>query len=110
MTGISDAVTEDRNGSVILLEVTTGAHSDVFPSGYNAWRTTIACRVTAQAVNGKANKAVTALIAKVLGVPVSSVSISSGTTSAQKRIRIAGLTKAQVIECLLATGYNDETQ
>lgn len=109
MTGISDAVTEDRDGSVILLEVTTGAHSDIFPSGYNAWRTSVSCRVSVPAINGKANKSVITLIAKVLEIPVSSVSISSGMTSTQKRIRISGLTKTQVIERLLATGYEDDT-
>ena len=110
MTGLCDAVTEDHDGTVIQLEVTTGAHSDIFPSGYNAWRNTIACRVTAQAINGKANKAVITLIANVLDLPVSSVSIISGMTATQKRIRIDGLTKPQVHERLLANGSKKDSQ
>jgi uncharacterized protein len=110
MTGLCDAVTEDHDGTIINLEVTTGAHSDIFPSGYNAWRNTITCRVTAQAINGKANKAVITLIANALHLPVLSVSVISGMTSTQKRIRIAGLTKKQVDEHLLDTGNKKDSQ
>jgi uncharacterized protein (TIGR00251 family) len=97
MPDISEAVSEERQGVVIALEVTAGAKAAVFPSGYNEWRHTIGCRVTAPALEGRANKAVLSLIATKLGVPSSSVSIASGATSSQKRVLIAGIGKQDLL-------------
>jgi hypothetical protein len=97
---ISGAVAEERHGVVIAIEVTAGAKDAVFPSGYNEWRKSIGCRVTAPALEGRANKAVLNLVAGRLGVPVSSVSIVSGATSSQKRVLVAGMGRQQVIDQL----------
>ena len=48
-------------------------------------------RVTSPPVDGKANKAVTELLSKQLGVPKKDVRIVSGEKSRNKRIRIHGL-------------------
>jgi len=98
----SGAVSEERQGVVIALEVTAGAKVAVFPSGYNEWRRTIGCRVPAPALEGRANRAVLFLVAEKLGVPASSVSILSGAASSQKRVLITGLTRQQVLERLAA--------
>jgi len=98
MSGMSDALLEDRNGVLIAIEVTTGAKHALFPAGYNEWREAIGCRVVAQAVGGKANKAVIGLISATAGVPVSSVSIVTGITSSQKKVRISGISKDRLLD------------
>ena len=97
MPDIADALVEERNGTIISLDVTAGARAELFPAGYNAWRKAIGCRVTAQALEGKANKAIVALIAESLELPASSISIQSGTTSSQKRVLIAGIAKSDLL-------------
>ena len=97
MSTMADALFDDGYGTVIVIEVSPGAKSALFPAGYNEWRKAIGCRVTAPAVDGKANKAVIALISATLGVPASAVSIVSGLTSSQKRVRIASVTRAQLV-------------
>jgi len=100
MPDVSGAVSEDRQGIVLALEVTAGAKEAVFPAGYNEWRRSIGCRVTAPALEGRANKAVLKLVAGNLGVPVSSVSILSGAVSSQKRVLVAGMDRQQVLDRL----------
>jgi hypothetical protein len=97
---ISGAVSEERQGVVISLEVTAGAKEAAFPHGYNEWRKSIGCRVTAPALEGRANKAVLKLVADRLGVPGSSVSILSGAVSSQKRVLVAAVSRQQVLERL----------
>ena len=47
-------------------------------------------RVTAQPEKGKANKAVTALLAKALRLPKSSFAVIAGETARDKTIRVDG--------------------
>lgn len=54
--------------------------------------------VTAPPVEGAANDAVIALLAKALGVPRSRVTIVRGTTARHKRIAVAGLSAEDVRE------------
>ena len=88
---------EERNGTIVSIDVTAGARAELFPAGYNEWRKAIICRVTAHAIEGKANKAIIALIAETLGMPASSISIQSGATSSQKRVLIAGIAKNDLL-------------
>jgi uncharacterized protein len=97
MPDISGAVTEERQGVVIAIEVTAGAKEAVFPADYHEWRRTIGCRVSAPAREGRANRAVIKLVAGTLGIPASSVSILSGATSSQKRVLVTGLDLRQVL-------------
>jgi uncharacterized protein len=53
-------------------------------------------KVGAPPEGGRANDAVLALFAEVLGVPVASVSIAGGETSRSKRVRVSGVTPADV--------------
>jgi len=102
MSTIEDALFEDRDGVLLNIEVTAGAKSNLFPAGYNEWRKAIGCRVTAPAVEGRANKAVIGLISTAIAVPAASISIVSGHTSSQKRIRIAGVTKSLLARLLIS--------
>jgi len=51
-------------------------------------------RVTAPPVDGKANAAVCALIARAAGVPKSRVSVVRGTASRDKVVRVEGVDAA----------------
>lgn len=62
----------------------------------------IIVRVTAAPESGKANEAVVALLAKRLRVPKSGVRIVRGHRSQDKRIRIDGLSSAEIIGRLQA--------
>jgi uncharacterized protein (TIGR00251 family) len=100
MPDFSDALHEDRHGTVISVEVSAGAKVPLFPAGYNAWRKTLGCRVAAPALEGRANKAVSALISETLGIPGSSVSIQSGATSSQKKVLVQGMSMQEIIDRL----------
>jgi uncharacterized protein len=101
MSGYEAALFEDRDGIRIAIEVTAGAKTEAFPAGFNEWRKTIGCRVSAPALEGRANKAVIALVSSALDVPSSSVSIHSGATSSQKKVLIRGMSKREILERLL---------
>jgi hypothetical protein len=103
MPDIADALSEERDGTIIFIDVTAGAKADLFPAGYNEWRKAIGCRVRAPALEGKANKAIITLIAETLKLPVSSVSIQSGATSSQKRVLVAGVARNDLL--LLLTSH-----
>ncbi|MCX6682129.1 MAG: DUF167 domain-containing protein [Methanoregula sp.] len=100
LPSLADAISETDNCAIITIEVTTNSKRDVFPAGFNEWRTTIGCHVTAPAVEGRANKALISLIAKTFHLPKSAVWIQSGAASPVKRITIAGTTKEDLLLCV----------
>ena len=57
-------------------------------------------RVCAVAERGRANAAVTALVAKTLGLPKTAVRVAAGQTSPQKMLEIDGMTKTEVVHRL----------
>ena len=94
---LGDAISETNNGAIIRIEVTTGARHDAFPAGYNAWRKTIGCHVTARAVENRANRAVVAIISQTLDLPNRAVHIEGGTTSQIKKVLIKGMGKPDLL-------------
>lgn len=56
--------------------------------------------LTAPPVEGAANKALVELLAKLLGVPRSTVSIVSGETSRQKTVKVLAISAEDVLEKL----------
>jgi uncharacterized protein (TIGR00251 family) len=61
------------------------------------WRDgVLAVRVTAPPVDGRANRAVTALLADALGVRPSAVSVAAGERGRDKLVRVAGLAERAV--------------
>jgi uncharacterized protein (TIGR00251 family) len=60
----------------------------------------LAVRVTAPAIEGRANESLRRLIAKRLGVPKSSVTILRGDRSRNKVVEIAGLDDAELLDAL----------
>ncbi|MFA4876785.1 MAG: DUF167 domain-containing protein [Methanoregula sp.] len=100
MPDIAASLLENRQGIIISIEVTAGAKADIFPDGYNPWRKAIGCRVSAEAVDGKANRAIIRLVSETLDVPASAVSLQSGATSSQKKIMVTGIPKKTLIDRL----------
>jgi len=100
MPDMSDALFKVRYGTIIALEIMAGANNDSFPAGYNEWRKTIGCRVTAPATGGKANHAVLSLLSERLDVPSTVLSIQSGATSSKKRVLVAGISKPDLLHRL----------
>ncbi len=76
--GGRDAVVGERDGAVLI-------------------------RISAPPVDGKANAALVAFVAKTIGVPKGSVAIIRGETSRNKVIRVAGRAADDVRAALLAT-------
>ncbi|WML67978.1 MAG: hypothetical protein METHP_01547 [Methanoregula sp. SKADARSKE-2] len=101
MSSLCDALSEDRYGTILAIEVSAGAKSDAFPCGYNEWRKTIGCRVSTPPVEGRANKAVITQIASVIQIPASRVTILSGSTSSQKKVHIKGTKKEDLLAILV---------
>lgn len=58
-------------------------------------------RVTAPPLDGRANAAVCALLAKAIGVPKSAVSVVRGEASRDKRVRIAGVVDERAVRAAL---------
>jgi uncharacterized protein (TIGR00251 family) len=59
-------------------------------------------RVAAPPVDGRANEALAALLAKALGIPKRDVRVVAGQASRQKVVAIDGLTNAEVLRRLEA--------
>jgi uncharacterized protein (TIGR00251 family) len=97
---LADALTPHADGVVIALEVSPNARQERFPHGYNPWRNTIGCAVSAPPLDGRANRAVVALVADAFGVHKSRVELVAGATSSQKRVLIRGVTPAEAAAVL----------
>lgn len=80
------------SGLSLFLRVTPNAGRDAIEGSEIRDDGTCVLRVRVRAVpdKGKANAAVVALLAKVLGLPKSSVTVVSGETSRLKTIAVAG--------------------
>jgi len=76
--GARDAVVGERDGAVLI-------------------------RISAPPVDGKANAALIAFVAKTIGVPKIAITIIRGETSRNKVIRVEGHAPADVRAVLLAT-------
>ncbi len=82
------------DGVVLRLRVQPRASRDEVVG----WREpgVLALRVTAPPVEGEANRAVAAVLARALGVKPSAVSIVHGERGRDKLVRVAGLSAADV--------------
>ena len=66
----------------------------------------IVIRVTAPPVDGKANAALCAFVARAAGVPPSRVSVVRGQTSRDKVVRVDGVDEELLKEALLGQSSN----
>ena len=100
MKGIENIrIREDAGGVVIAVKVVPGASRDKVAGVLGD-----ALKVTtsAAAEKGKANAAVAKIIAKAVGVDRRNVKLASGQTNPRKELRIAGASRAGVLDALRA--------
>ena len=83
------------SGCEIDLRVIPGAAKDAIAGVYDG---ALKVRVSAPPERGKANKAVIRLLSRALGLPERDVSITSGETSQNKTVEIAGLSMDEVAD------------
>ena len=94
----------DANGNVLLpVYVQPGAHAASLAGRYGD---TIKVRVAAQAEKGRANAAVTRLLADELGVRTGDVDVVRGRTSRRKRVLLRGVEAATVESWLASHGIS----
>jgi hypothetical protein len=88
---------EDGDGVVLSLHIQPGAKRTEMAGLHGE---ALKIRLAAPPVDGKANDALVAFLAKTLGVPKSRVELVSGQTSRTKRVRVAGVGAADVVGAL----------
>lgn len=80
---------EDGDGVVLTLHIQPGAKRTEIAGLHGD---ALKIRLAAPPVDGKANEALIAFVAKTLGLPKSRVELVSGQTARAKRLRVAGVT------------------
>lgn len=76
------------DGVVLTLHVQPGAKRSELAGVYGD---ALKIRIAAPPVDGKANEAVVAFVARRLGVPRQAVSLVSGESARRKRVRVEGV-------------------
>jgi uncharacterized protein len=88
----------DRNGAItITVRVIPRASRNAIEGAYGE---ALKVRLTAPALENRANEALRRLLAERLNVQVAAVRIVAGEKSRTKRISIAGITREQIIKKL----------
>lgn len=102
--GLADAVRDADDGVILSVRVTPRASrtkiTGIYEEGAEA---RIKIAVAAPPIDGRSNEALLAFIADELGVASSAVSLVAGQTSRSKRLKVAGLTAAQVCALLITS-------
>ncbi len=89
---------EDGDGVVLSLHIQPGAKRSETAGLHGE---ALKIRLAAPPVDGRANDALIAFLAKALGVPKASVSLVAGQSSRAKRVRVADICAAFIREELL---------
>jgi uncharacterized protein len=95
-------LTSSKAGAVLVVHVQPGAGRTEVVGRHGA---ALKIRVGAPPTGGRANEAVVELVAREFRIPASSVSITAGAASRQKRVQLAGVDVAAaglVIDRILA--------
>lgn len=98
---VLEAGTPAAPATLILVEAHPGARQEAFPDGFNPWRDgRLGVRVKQAAVDGQANAAILAVVARTLGVASWQVTLQGGATDRRKLLRVGGLAPAAVADVL----------
>ncbi|HEX8598747.1 MAG TPA: DUF167 domain-containing protein [Chloroflexia bacterium] len=97
----SSTILTTANGVIIKVFVSPRSSTNKVMGEHNG---AIKIALTAPPVEGAANKALVEFLAKLLGVPRSSVSLVSGETSRQKMVRALGVSVERAVEVLVGDG------
>jgi uncharacterized protein (TIGR00251 family) len=99
---MSDSPVQSIPGGVtIRVFVAPRSSANKVMGGHNG---AIKVALTAPPVEGAANRTLVEFLAKLLGVPRSSVSLVSGETSRQKTVRALGVSVERAVELLIGDG------
>ncbi len=101
-------MTVDGNAVLFRVRVQPRANRDAIEGEHSG---ALKVRLTAPPVEGRANDSLRRLLAEHLNVPVSAVRIVAGENSRNKRVSIAGITRAQVLAlCSPAVNTNEKAR
>lgn len=96
---------ETGDGVVLTVHVQPGAAKSEYAGRHGE---ALKVRIAAPPVEGAANAALCAFLAKLCGLPRSAVQVERGETSRRKQIHIKGRTAGQVMEALGSVSQSDE--
>jgi uncharacterized protein (TIGR00251 family) len=97
---LAGLVVAGKDGAVLRVHVQPGASGEGIAGVHG---NALKVRVRAPATSGRANEAVLALLAKELDVPATALTLTGGASSRDKRVRVAGLSAAELEKRLGAT-------
>jgi|SRR5579863_2674694 uncharacterized protein (TIGR00251 family) len=96
---LAGMVEAGKDGAVLRVHVQPGARGEGIAGVHG---NALKVRVRAPATSGRANDAVLTLLAMELGVAATALSLTSGASSRDKRVRFAGLSAAELEKRLAA--------
>ncbi|MEA3324228.1 MAG: DUF167 family protein [Euryarchaeota archaeon] len=94
-----DAIKDTGNGVMIDLKVIPGSGSTEVPSGYDESRNRIRAKVSAKAIDGKANKQLIREFSRLFRISSAQIRMK-GQASTRKSIELIGVARADVIRTL----------
>lgn len=94
-------ITQNEGACVLALRVVPRASRDEVRGVQGE---ALKIKLRAPPVEGKANQALVAFLSEALGVSANRLAILSGETSRAKRVRVAGVTEAQIRQRLGVAG------
>ena len=101
-----DAIKDTGNGVIIDLKVTPGSGITEVPSGYDESRNRIRAKVSAKAIDGKANKQLIRELSRLFGISPAQIRLK-GQASTRKSIELIDVTREDVIRTLSLFFGND---
>jgi len=103
-----DAIKATSYGVVIDFKVTPGSKRTEIPDGYDESRNRIHARLSAKAVDGKANKQLVKELSRLFGINSASIRLN-GATGTKKSIELTGINREDAIRILLPF-FNDDSK
>lgn len=97
---LKNCLKDISEGILLKIEVKPNSKSQGI-EGIDTWRNCIYVRIRAKAEKGKANLELIQYLSLVLSVPSSNITLTKGTTSRKKEVKIHGLSENELINRLI---------